>query len=214
MEIRVNDGDVPGTEAPAGVMAPHDAAVGCGVLLQHFMPRYQFEERHSLIVDGGGRALLPLLPLAAQQLSQQWLVRQMFWLREAPVRLAARLVTDSPWRARPPFGLQDFTELGRIGDHELALGLAGRFWRPDYGLVPLADGGDFLTCDQPGIARLVLWFGVEPLAGGRQLLHTCTRVLCHDKPARLMFRPYWYGVRMGSGFIRQRLLRCLAELRQ
>lgn len=204
--------DTAPTPRDSATMSHDPGMPGRGRLLQQFLPHWHFQEQHRLVLPPGDQPLLPLLPLAAAALQRQWLVRQMFRVREAPIRLAARLQPGSPWRSRPPFGLQDFTELGRHGDTELALGLAGRFWRLDYGLQPLDGPAAFLACNHPGLARLVLWFGVEALPDGRRVVHTCTRVLCHDWRARLLFAPYWYAIRLGSGLIRRRLLRCLLHI--
>ncbi len=117
----------------------------------------------------------------------------------------AALGGKSALQGRPAFGGADFTELGREPGAELALGLAGRFWQADYGLLPVPDAQAFLDLQEPGIAKLVLNFTVQPDGAGT-LLTTRTRVWCNDAGSLRRFRPYWLLIRPVSGLIRRRLL--------
>jgi hypothetical protein len=104
-----------------------------------------------------------------------------------------------------PFGIDDFTLLGRYGDRELAYGLAGRFWRVDHGLQSISGAAAF---DQlQALPKLVLNFFVEPLPSGEHRLSATTRVWCPDAASRRSFAPCWTLVRPVSGWIRKRLLK-------
>ena len=123
-------------------------------------------------------------------------------LRELPGRWLAKLGFSGASKA---FGVRDFIPLDRDGDRQMAAGLVGRFWRLDYGLVPLPDAAAFAAFADPGTAKLVIGFLAEP-ERGRTRLTTETRVHCPDWISRLCFTPYWLVIRPFSGVIRRRFL--------
>jgi hypothetical protein len=171
-------------------------------LLDRYLPVYQFVERHSIVVDGSAGAVLDAVE--AYDPSGDRLSRGMTVLRELPGRWLAKL--GFAGTARPStFGMGDFIPLDRDGDREMAAGLVGRFWRLDYGLVPLPDAAAFTAFAEPGTVKLVIGFLAEPQSGRTRLI-TETRVYCPDRRARLLFRPYWVVIRLASGLIRRRFL--------
>lgn len=173
-------------------------------LMARYLPRFQFAEEHSLHVPASPARVLD----AAGQpdVVDDPLARRLIALRELPNRLAGRFGFASALQSRPAFSLANFTPLGRDGDRELAFGLAGQFWRADYGLVPLADAQAFAALDAAGLAKLVLHFTVQPEGAGTRLT-TRTRIWCGDDAARRRFNAYWLLIRPASGLIRRRLLR-------
>ncbi len=173
-------------------------------LMTRYLPCYQFAEEHSLHVPASPARVLDMA--ARPDVVDDPVARRLISLRELPNRLAGRLGFASALQNRPAFSLDEFTLLGRDGERELAFGLAGRFWRSDYGLVPLADARAFATLDATGIAKLVLNFTAQPEGQGTRLT-TRTRVWCGDDAARRRFTPYWLLIRPASGLIRRRLLR-------
>jgi len=173
-------------------------------LMTRYLPRYQFAEEHSLHVPASPARVLDMA--ARPDVVDDPVARRLISLRELPNRLAGRLGFASALQNRPAFSLDEFTQLGRDGERELAFGLAGRFWRSDYGLVPLADARAFAALDATGIAKLVLNFTAQPEGQGTRLT-TRTRVWCGDDAARRRFTPYWLLIRPASGLIRRRLLR-------
>jgi hypothetical protein len=112
---------------------------------------------------------------------------------------------------RPPFGIEQFLQLGQDGERELAFGLVGRFWRADYGLVALHSPAEFEHYDEPGVPKLVLNISTEPAKAGGVWLRTETRVYCNDRASALRFTPYWLLIRPVSGLIRRRLLLRIAR---
>jgi hypothetical protein len=98
------------------------------------------------------------------------------------------------------FGLHDFIPLDRGGDR--AAGLVGRFWRLDFGLMPLPDATAFA---RPGTPKLVIGFLAEP-QGELTRLVTETRADCPDRMSLLVFTPYWLVFRLPSGPMRRRFL--------
>src|SRR5947208_1701067 len=124
-------------------------------LLDRYLPVYQFVERHSTLVNGSARAILDVIQ--AYDPSADPLNRRITALRELPGRLITKLGFTGASR-RAAFGMNDFIPLDRDGDREMAAGLAGRFWRLDYGLVSLPDAAAFTAFSRPGNAKLVLGF--------------------------------------------------------
>jgi hypothetical protein len=175
------------------------------VLMQRYLPEHQFEEHHSMVVHLTKGKLLD----AAQAVTREPdpLISRFIAVRELPARLLGRLGRPHQLPSRP-FGIDDFTELGRNGDSELAYGLAGQFWKADYGLQRVGHAAEFEALQ--GTPKLVLNFTVETMEDGRQTLSTTTRVGCLDATSRRSFTPYWFAIRPVSGLIRRHLLRRIA----
>jgi hypothetical protein len=172
--------------------------------LDHLLPQWQFEEVHHIASRANAQALLA----AAERHDPQHdrLIGVAMALREAPGRLAAALGLHSALAGRPRFGRADFLPLGPPSADAWALGLVGRFWEAGYGLVRLPDAAAFTAYAEPGVAKLMLGFVAQPLAGGSTRLSTVTRVFCPDAAARRRFAPYWALIRPVSGLIRRRML--------
>ena len=103
-----------------------------------------------------------------------------------------------------------FIRLGERPGREVALGLVGRFWTPSGGRVKVRPDA-FRDCAEPGNAKVVWTFAVEPLGTGTTRLVTETRVQCLDAASRRRFRLYWLVVRPFSGLIRRAMLGAVAR---
>ncbi|CAN0628089.1 conserved protein of unknown function [Burkholderia multivorans] len=126
-------------------------------------------------------------------------------IRELPAKIAAALSRVPQSGAVRRFGLDAFTVLRR-DDHELSLGLVGRFWRPDFGLRSIRNADEFIRHDDAKDAKLVLRFRVTSAPRGGSILETETFVYCPSGSVKLLFTPYWLAIRLASGWIRQRTL--------
>lgn len=176
-------------------------------LLERYLPVYQFAERHErTILAAPGRTL----DIAANiEIARDPVARGLLDLRY----LAKRLARPPAPNADPDtgaFSFRDFVPLGRMGDAEIAFGLAGRFWRHDGGAIAVAGAEEFAAFDSPGVARLVWSFQAREVAQGTQLV-TATRVYCPDCESLLKFTPYWFAIRPFSGLIRRRVLAMVAR---
>lgn len=170
-------------------------------LMDRYLPEYQFEEHHSTLCLAAPGALLDAVTTVAAEPDP--LVGFFIALRELPARCLGFFRKTATLPSRP-FGLDSFTELGRDANHELAFGLAGRFWQMSYGLRRIANAAEFEAVkDAP---KLVMNFVAEPLDNGAVRLSTTTRVYCPDAASRRSFTPYWYVIRPVSGLIRLRML--------
>jgi hypothetical protein len=84
----------------------------------------------------------------------------------------------------------------------------GKFWQlwsGDFGLLAVPGPAEFLACNPPQTAKLVIGFLAEP-TGEATLLTTETRVYCPDRHSLIMFTPYWLAIRPVSGLLRRRAL--------
>lgn len=98
-----------------------------------------------------------------------------------------------------------FIELSEIPQREVLLGIAGRFWRPDGGIVRSLTPAEFADFQRKGYAKAVWNFSLAPADGGTQLT-TETRVQTFGRAATVKFRAYWFAVGPFSGLIRKSML--------
>jgi hypothetical protein len=173
-------------------------------LIEKYLPAYQFAERHDILVAGPPRRILDAVD--AYDFDGDRLAPRLMAVRQLPARFLATFFGASKPAA---FGMKSFVPLGR-DDREVAVGLAGRFWRPDGGLVSLPDAAAFAAFSEPGTAKLVMTFATEP-KGRLTRLVTETRVHCLDRRALVSFTPYWLVIRLPSGLIRRRMLKAIKQ---
>lgn len=141
------------------------------------------------------------------------LVRGLFLLRSLPALVAHPRRALARRAARRGLGLTldqllrgGFTLLGERPGEELLLGLVGRFWRADGGIVRV-EAGEWGEWERPGYAKAAWNFTLAPGAGGALRLATETRVRCTDPESRRRFLRYWRLVGPFSGLIRRDMLR-------
>lgn len=173
------------------------------MLIDRYLPDSDFREVHHIDIAAAPSAILAAA--MAYRPDSDPVFRAAIALREYPAKIA-NLVSGARTAPRPPFGMSNFTLLDVAEGQEAVFGLAGRFWRLDYGQVAIADAAAFLRFDAAGAAKLALNHAVEPLDGKRARLITETRIYCIDAQARRHFTPYWYMIRLVSGLIRRRML--------
>lgn len=172
-------------------------------LMKRALPDFDFSEQHEVFIRAAPGRVLDLVPEVDPTADP--IIRNAMLLREMPARMIGLLGgTDSP-RSRPVLQLADFVNLGRLDDREVAFGLAGRFWRIDYGLVRVPSADEFLSWQEDGTAKVVIGFAANRVPNGVRLV-TRTEIACLDRKALREFRIYWLVIRMVSGLLRQRWL--------
>jgi hypothetical protein len=171
-------------------------------LIDKFLPRYQFSERHQATVRCRPGELLDVVQNFHPPKDRLGEIAMS--ARQLPARLMHWM---APSRVPPPspFTFANFTPLDRDGDREIIAGLVGKFWRPDFGLLAIKSPSEFLTCNPPKTAKLVIGFLAEQI-GETTRLTTETRVYCPDRYSLMMFTPYWFAIRPVSGLLRRRAL--------
>lgn len=126
-------------------------------------------------------------------------------VREFPGKFLDFFRTRRGRKKFTPFGFNSFTLLLR-SSHELSLGLAGRFWRPDLVINEVDDAQKFKLLDDPKAAKLVVRFKVIEYPEHIHALRAETFVYCPNIRVKILFTPYWLAIRLASGWIRQRTL--------
>ena len=163
--------------------------------LDHFLPGYEFSERHSLAID----APAARIDEALRAISMCDIpVARTLWR----IRRLGRPYGDS----RKPFvgGELPGVVLEDVPGEGIVLGLTGQFWR----LLGERDrdrprtAAEFRAFTRADTCKAVVDFRIGPSS-----LSTETRVHVADPAARRKFRLYWFVIRPFSGLIRILLLR-------
>jgi hypothetical protein len=161
--------------------------------LDRVLPEWHFRERHARRVDASPERVFAAVREVT--LAEMGVFRVLGWLR------GIRAPADRPFFELALAG--GWQVLAEEPGHELVLGTIGQPWRLRGGERP---GGDFVTFDRPGYAKLAIDWCFE---GG--VLSTETRVLLTDAESRRKFRRYWLAIRPWSGLIRHVWLRAIAN---
>ena len=174
------------------------------MLLDEFMPIYEFSESHSIEIGAGPaeifRSIREVTPMEIP------LLRALFGIRSLPSRLAGKgrlgFANTQPFLEQIlAFG---FTILGEDQDRELVLGTIGQFWKLWGGSSPQIDNSqDFLGFDKTGYAKATINFYVEESPSHGKTLNTQTRIYIPDPGARRKFAIYWRLIYPGSALIRR-----------
>ena len=164
--------------------------------LAKLLPHFRFEEVHSLVIEAPAAEVMQAV--VVQSMDDDRLTQTLLKVRTALVRRLPR------YRHVRAFGMHSFTPLHQSADW-YCLGLAGRFWRLDFGLDSITTPQDFILYQRN--ARLVLAFHAEAINDTSTRLTTVTRIQTFDAMATLMMTLYWLAIRPASGLIRMRMLR-------
>jgi hypothetical protein len=94
----------------------------------------------------------------------------------------------------------------------VALGAVGQYWRLRPTMAKVGDADGFAAFDEPGWAKAVAAFTIDPTGNGQgSVLTTTTTVTPTDDTARRAFRRYWALIRVPSGLIRREMLAAIAR---
>lgn len=180
-------------------------------LIDKYLPTYHFNEKHSLNISSKPEDIITAV--LNYRPDNDLIFRYAMTLRELPIRIFD-LLKGKNFAFRKPFSMENFTLLEQKNNQEIVCGLAGKFWKSDYGQTTIVDAADFLTFCEPASAKLILSFTIDELSKTSTRLITETRVLCLDKTAKRKFAPYWYLIRSVSGLIRLRMLKSISQSAQ
>jgi hypothetical protein len=167
--------------------------------IDEWLSEYQVSASYSLLVRATAENTYAALTRAS--FSDLAIVRSLMWLR------GYRLGRGGNPETEPREGVRgSFLELAAVPQREVVLGIAGRFWRPDGGIVRGITSAEFADFYREGYAKAVWNFSLTPANGGTHL-KTETRVQTFGRSATLKFRAYWFLVGPFSGLIRKAMLR-------
>lgn len=168
------------------------------MLIDDFLPEYDFNERHETVV--------PTPIHAVRQALEEWRPSQSFLWRWLP-RL--RGLGSPEGTVREELLNAGFLCLAE-SDEEVVYGQAGRFWAPNEraAMVSPRTVEEFRRLADPRFAVAVMNILIAPHVSGRGIhLFTETRVRCLGASSRRRFRLYWLVIRPFSGLLRGAMLR-------
>ena len=209
----------PQPEVPAVPAA--GAAQGPQLLIDQFLPRYDFAVVHAQVFRVPPEVCLR----AARNLDlfQHPAIRVLLGLRALPGRAASRLTGRRDGGDHGPaamFRVEDMTRYGwaLLGENpsEIVLGQIGRPWKAAGATAgPVAVPAAFAAYDEPGYAKVALSLRVDSRGATSSILTMETRVALTDAASLRRFRRYWMVIGPFSGLIRRVALRLLeSDLRQ
>lgn len=172
------------------------------MLIDEFLPEYDFVETHSIAIDASAEQVYA----AANEVdfSESFIVRWLLRLRG----LSGESVTIGSLKN------SYFKILGETANRELLIGLAGKFWTP-WGDMQRVDATNFREFEKPGYAKAVWNFSLDG-SSNKTDLTTETRIRCLDKGSLRNFGFYWTFIQPFSGLIRMEMLKTIkrqAEIR-
>lgn len=165
-------------------------------LLDEFLREEDVASRHSTVIHAEPDVVYSTLQ--SVRFSDSPIIR---WL------LRLRGLRSSP-RGLSGLSGGGFIPLAERPGEAIALGIVGRFWTPT-GEVRRLRPEQFRDYHEPGTAKGVWVFTIEPLEPGVCRVVTSTRVACADAASRRRFRFYWFFVGPFSGLIRREGLRLI-----
>jgi hypothetical protein len=177
-------------------------------LIEQFMPRFDTRSQHAIEVHAPAQAVFTAVE--AVTVREVRFLRELEFIRALP-RLAATGRLDVPTVDAPL--VFSFTRgavlLGAGPPEEVLVGAIGRFWRL-AGNEPVVFGSpeEFLTFTEPGFAKAVVGFRLDP-RGAEILLTTETRFVATDEATHRLMSRYWRIIRPGSNRIRTEWLRAI-----
>jgi hypothetical protein len=166
------------------------------VLLDDWLPRYDFWERHAVRIEA---------PIdACRRAVKEWRADDSLLWRLLPL---ARGLGKPAGTVREWAESAGFICLADSGD-EVVYGIAGRFWALDErgALARPRSPEEFAHFDKPGNAVAAMNVRLARLKSGATGLSTETRIRAVDDEARRRFRLYWLLIRPFSGLLRQSML--------
>jgi hypothetical protein len=172
------------------------------------MPHFDTRSQHAIEVQAPARVVFAAVE--AVRVNEVRFVRELEFIRALP-NMAATGRLDVPTGDAPL--VLGFTRgaalLGARPPGEILAGAIGRFWRL-AGNEPVVFGSpeEFLSFTEPGFAKAVVGFRLDP-RGAAILLTTETRFVATDEATHRLMSRYWRIIRPGSNLIRTEWLRAI-----
>ena len=166
------------------------------MLLDEFLPEYDFSSRHSCVIHAPQEAV--------RRATQQWQPREsLLW----------RGLLLGRGLGHPEGTLRQWAE--RLGflcladtDEEIVYAQAGRFWalRERAALISPRTREELSAIDDPNVAIAAMTLRIEVIAPDETRLATETRVRALGPQSRRAFRVYWLLIEPFSGLLRRSML--------
>ena len=177
-------------------------------ILERIMPAYDFHEVHQITVDAPKEVTYAAVKAVTS--GEIFFRGTLVAIRKFPAKIMAKpmkLKTDRP--IIEEICEKGFTILGEHYGREIVFGVIGQFWKINFGeQVEIKNVQMFCQFNQPLFAKAAGNMYVEQ-CGEKSHVFTETRIIGTCKKATRRFRPYWFAIRMGSGFIRRSWLKAI-----
>jgi hypothetical protein len=195
------------------------------MLIDEFMPVYDVSDSTATVVEADlATTWAALMDVDLIDVGRKRpLVAMLGALRVLPDILSRLLHGELPPRQPARLKLCDLTTLpldkggwvllGLREPDEIALGLAGKFWRPVIEFARVSSAAEFRDFSEPGFAKTIYALSVRALDPRRTLLSGVMRTATTDADARRWFRRYWtFGVGSGAHLLVNGLLDVTREM--
>jgi len=208
-------------EAGGSPPPPAGAATGAPLLIDQFLPRYDFAVADAAILRAPSEACYRAVRNI--DLARHPVIGMLLDLRALPSRFRARRKGAPRSPARRTFRLDEMVGppmnwilLGEEADVEFCLGQIGRPWKlSETPSDEIAGPGEFASFNRPGFAKIALSLRVAPYGATSSILTLETRVALTDAESRKRFGRYWAVIGPFSSLVRRMAIRMVAaELRR
>jgi hypothetical protein len=173
------------------------------VLIDRYMPEFDVHERHHILVDASPERTYDAI--RRLDLSRSRVIRSLLAARRLPLLVRRRDRRTTRSLTIDDLARGGFVVLEEEPGTEIVLGLVGRFWKVRSYLRRIGPQ-EFVSYQEPGVAKAAWNFRVEPISDGRSVLITETRVQCPDDATRRSFALYWAAIGPFSAVSRRRAL--------
>lgn len=163
------------------------------MLIDQYLPNYHVSRSFSTTIAAPADVVYK--QIFSLDMGQSPIVRMLFKLRGMP---SSAMTFDGLESMR-------FVHLGQIEDKEILMGLVGKFWTLNGGLLKVTPA-EFEAFDEEGYARVAWGFNLKKISDDSTELSTETRIQCTDAKSARKFGRYWRLVGPFSGWIRKETL--------
>lgn len=191
-----------GTALPAPTKYPR----GRHLLIDDFMPAYQFNEIHSTRIQAPPDRIFQAIKAVTPE--EIRFFRTLTWIRSPRLKRGTEETLLDAAPAKPILDVavrSGFLLLAEETDREIVLGAVVCCSKPPRITTPQ----EFLAFNPPGYAKASLNFYLEEEGGGWSKVTTETRVFATDSSARRKFAVYWRVIYPGSALIRRMWLQAI-----
>ncbi|MFQ5652446.1 MAG: hypothetical protein ACE5IY_21145 [bacterium] len=174
-----------------------NSLTGPAMLIDQYLPEFDFNEIHTVAVKAEARSVYPLV--RHLDFSESWITRILFKLRGLA---ADDLTLDAMLNS------EHFSILEDVPATEMVIGGLGDS-KPNP--IPIVDCNHFVNFNDNKGVKIAWNFSLSEMDSQQTRVATETRVQCLGKGIRRKFSVYWFFVRPFSGLIRREMLRILKK---
>lgn len=175
------------------------------MLIDDLMPYYDVSAQYGTLVNAAPAHVFDVLQHF--DFSQSGVIRFLMGLRTLGRTRKHESTSNQNLMERMRSG--GFIEVARLENQEIVIGVVGRFWRPDSGVLKHLSSKEILDFHAPGYAKALWNFHLVSDSPHQTRLSTETRIQTFDSSAHRKFRLYWSLIGPFSGWIRKEMLRLI-----